>query len=158
MLPHPVSLRMRNKGLIITDDLSLSFCQFGLYVLFCARRKQNNPEILSVFSEGFLSHQPRLLFHKLKLSTSDASPASIDGHCAHWLSLKHSIIQWSVCPSSPQTTVLMTTHSQGILTVFIECSLRAHIKTLNQFHSHLHLLSSNSYFPSLSPFYHFFWG
>lgn len=33
-----VSLRMRNKGLIIINNLFPSFCQFVLYVLFIARK------------------------------------------------------------------------------------------------------------------------
>lgn len=129
------SLTMRNKGLIITNDLSPSFCQFVLSFLLPGNKR---PEIRSVFSGVLLFHQSILLFHKLKFNASDAPQVSVYRHCGHYLSLKHSISK-SLCtlPPTPQPNVLITKHSQRILMTFIECTMLAHIKTLNQFHSHL---------------------
>lgn len=52
--------------------------------------------------------------------------------------------------------LLITTEN---LTMHTECTILENIRTLNRFHSlcpPLSILSSNSYFPRLSPFHHFF--
>lgn len=96
LLLHSVSLQMRNKGLIIPNDLPPSFCQFGLYVLFIAREKQNKTiqkySPYSVKDFFFPSSNPDSSSTNSS-STPVTSEKSVYGHCAHYLSLTHSIFQ-----------------------------------------------------------------
>lgn len=80
-----------------TTNLPLSASLSCMSFLLPGNNNNNKPEIVSVFNGGFLFHQS-ILFHKLKLNTSDASQASVYRHCSHYLSLKHSIFQGPVHP------------------------------------------------------------
>jgi len=138
MLLHSVSLRMRNKGLIITDDLlplSASLAYISFLLPGEEKTKQYRNTLYSV--KDFSPINPDSSSTNSSSTPVTHHRSQFYGHCAHYLSLKHSIFQRSVRPQSPQTTVLIRKRSQGIPTVFTECSILAHIKTLNQFHSYL---------------------
>lgn len=156
---------MRSKGThhhqIFYLPLSASLSCMPFLLPEQSKKEHNRKQSLPEFSGEFLSHQSRFFFHKLYFNASDAPWASVYGHCAHHSSLKHSIFQRSgffacllfVFPrctsyykTPPGTTRGMDytcTHQNAKSVPFSLCPPFS-------------ILSGNSYFPSLTPFHHFF--
>lgn len=155
LLLHSVSLQMRNKGLIIPNDLPPSFCQFGLYVLFIAREKQNKTiqkySPYSVKDFFFPLIKSRFLFHKLKLNTSDIRGVSLWTLCS-LLILNTFYFPMIYLPSIPSNHCACNKTQPGIYRMFYTCTHQNTESIPFSLDLPLSILSSNSYFPSLSPF------
>ena len=153
-----VSLWMRSKGLITINYLCPSFCQFVLYVLFIARRKENKTK-----------NSHRLHFPPPLIIQSPLPPTLLQ---RQWCTV--GICLWSLCSS----LIFKTSFSKGRFCLFVllfpdvllittenpdyACRMyytwkHQHTKSVPfSLCPPLSILSSNSYFPSLSPFHHFF--
>ena len=155
-----VSLRMRNKGLVVTNNLSPSSCQFGLYVPFIAGRKQNKTiqkyclnsvkdfSPISLESSSTQSSSPLVTHHRSQLTgtvrTTYPQTILFSNVCLLSVPLNH-CARHKTQPGNPD----------NIYTMYYTCTHQDTESTPFLLDLLLGIVSSSSYFPSLSPSHHF---